>query len=223
MIRVSSKTYGDHVRAKRGTYTPVEVNKAMKRSISELTKANLPAKIIKDALEPYRVGLKGGQFWQNLVSFFKSQYRNDGTFDFTALADFDIKSKYRLPRLVMFHKVIVEPDRANAVMNVTLVYEWPTFGRSKHVTGYRLSVIIIYPDLKKKKAITESGSSPILPLPKKEEGVEKTLLEQHYKLPLPAKAKEFLFCLKMEGAKGDKVLTSAATMGMVISFGRKIE
>jgi len=47
---VKSSTYGDHLRAARGTHKPAVVNKAFRQSTARLRDANVAAKLINDAL-----------------------------------------------------------------------------------------------------------------------------------------------------------------------------
>ena len=51
---VRSKTYGDHVRAGRGTKKVAEPNEAFKESSGQLRQVNQFAKVIKDALDLQR-------------------------------------------------------------------------------------------------------------------------------------------------------------------------
>ena len=48
---VKSGAYGDHVRAERGTYKPATINASLKKEGKMIVMANLPAKIIKDAID----------------------------------------------------------------------------------------------------------------------------------------------------------------------------
>lgn len=228
VTHVNSKAYGKHVRAKRGTYTEIEVNDAFKKSSKEQEKTNRVGKMIKDALEPYREGLKRGSFWYRLLSELRAQYKAHRAFDFTRFRDFEIHEDYPLDRLVAFGRVLAEPDRVKRILRVKLEYHQPTFRQPEElIDGYRLTVIAIYPDLKKIKATTEFSSSPIIPL-REESGrkslnrVKKPATEQSYELPLPRNAKEVLLCVKMEGAEGDEVRPIASSMGMSILLGRKV-
>ena len=51
---VKSPTYGDHVRAARGTHKKAKVNAAFKKQSKKLVKANHPAQILRNAIDPYR-------------------------------------------------------------------------------------------------------------------------------------------------------------------------
>ena len=51
---VKSPTYGNHTRAARGTHKKAKVNAAFKRQSKKLLKANVPAQILRNAINPYR-------------------------------------------------------------------------------------------------------------------------------------------------------------------------
>jgi hypothetical protein len=73
MIVVNSKTYGEHKRAPRGSKSRAVLNTAMKAHDRRLRQSNIPAKLIMDALLPFRENFKGGILWQNLVIHFAAQ------------------------------------------------------------------------------------------------------------------------------------------------------
>jgi hypothetical protein len=89
ITHVSSTAYGDHVRAARGTYTPVTLNESFKESGKALQLSNVFAKLIKDALDPYRANFKDGTLWRRLVSHFRQQLKdNNNGVDFRSLLGF---------------------------------------------------------------------------------------------------------------------------------------
>ena len=91
---VKSKTYGDHIRAPRGTYKKAEVNAAFKKQSKKLVKANVPAQILRNALNPYRSDFRYGFLWQDLVSMTNDALGKDGTCDFAKLKPFEIHSHF---------------------------------------------------------------------------------------------------------------------------------
>lgn len=95
---VRSKTYGDHIRAKRGTKKPAEVNKAFKESTARLKQVNHFAKVIKDALDPYREVFHDGTFWTRLLSLFRNQLKKTGKLSWSALKKFELIGDFRLNR-----------------------------------------------------------------------------------------------------------------------------
>jgi hypothetical protein len=69
-VVVNSKAYGEHERAPRGSKSKAVLNPAMRAHGRRLRKSNIPAKLIVDALQPFRENFKGGMLWQKLVKHF---------------------------------------------------------------------------------------------------------------------------------------------------------
>lgn len=204
---VKSPTYGDHVRAARGTHKKADVNEAFKKESKKLQRANIPAKIFNDAIEPYRDNLKGGFLWPHLVSMFWKQLRDHGAFDFSNIEPFEIHTEYPFERFLSVQSKI-RFDQKKSVLHVNISYDrHPRFNKSSFIDGYRLSVIGIFPDLKKETAKSEVVNSPISRLTG-----EVTPL--HMQLVVPPKAKSFIVCLKIEGCMKEVVNDTAATTGL---------
>ena len=75
VTHVNSRTYGPHTRAPRGTYKPALLNDAMKESSAVQALANACARQINDHIKEFRGDFKGGQFWQNMLSALRQQYK----------------------------------------------------------------------------------------------------------------------------------------------------
>lgn len=209
MTHVQSKTYGKHVRAARGTHKPAVINAAFKKAASEMSLSNLPAKLIKDALEPFRKDFKGGLLWQKLVSLFMMQYKVSGGFNFSELQNWEIHKEYPLSRLLRFSSITSEIDVANGTAILKVCYhEYPDFKR-KYIDGYRITVLAIYPMLKDKVAVTEVDYDRI-----------RLLNEEHSpvvsRFNIPDGAEVVIFCIKLEGYDKGIVDNSPATKGMQI-------
>jgi hypothetical protein len=203
---VRSTVNGDHVRAKRGTYKKATLNAALKKSSAKLKDANVPAKIFKDAIEPYRGYLKDGTLWQRLLSSFRVQMKENATPDFQVLTGIEIHSRYKLERFLQLRPAI-STDSKKTLLEVDLHYETPIFGRSKYVDGYRLTVIAVFPDLKKKSAKTVSITSNIVRLQDPEN-------DFHASLSIPAHAKTCVVCVKIEGCSEGAVANTPAVQGL---------
>jgi len=111
---VDSKTWGEHIRAKRGTHTPVEINEAFKKSGSQTPTANHHAKAIRDLFLPYISDFKDGKMWSRLLSFFKKQL-SSGETDLTKLAAFEFHNQHRLYHLVSRDVSVTESSQNNAL------------------------------------------------------------------------------------------------------------
>jgi len=206
---VNSKTYGEHVRAARGTHKEAVLNNAFKKSADDLMLSNLPAKIIHDALAPLRQNFGGGMLWQELVSLFKKQYRDKGGFDFTALTKCEIHKSYPLSRLITFSKVHAEGDTATGSVTFTLGYEGAFQFKRNYIDGYRFSVQAMFPVMEDKMAYAEVQQLPVLPLLRKPQ-------LHHFTFTIPAKATVVLFAVKLEGCVAGEEDKSHATKGMRI-------
>jgi hypothetical protein len=204
---VKSRAYGDHLRAKRGTYKKAVVNEALKQESKTLISANIPAKIIKDAIDPYRGNFVGGTFWQRLVSLFRRQLKESRSIDFGKIGQFEVHEDHPFQRFLSIQPTI-EIQR-KAFIHIDVKYDHHPKFKVKGTDGYRLTVIGIFPDLKKKSAKTiaiESGvmklTGAIPPLP--------------VQFAIPPRAKSFIICIRIEGCEKDKVVSMRGTTGLQI-------
>lgn len=204
---VDSRTYGEHVRVKRGTHKPADVNESFKENSNYLIGANGPARMIKTALDPYCKNFVYGQLWQRLVSLFRAQLKEHGRIDLSALEGLEVNVKYPLGRFLLM-KASAVADATLATLQVTLFYDAPPqFKRSKHIDGYQLSVIALYPDIKTGIATTAMATSPLMELKSK-------VKELQFQLPLPPGAEVYLLCVKLEGMEQGRNPGGMATKGM---------
>ena len=204
---VTSKVYGNHIRAARGTHKKATVNDAFKEESKRLLHANIPAKILKDAIEPYRDEVKGGLLWQRLVSMFKRQISDHGSFDFSKLKPFEVHANYPLERF-MSVQTKVKPDREQSTLNVTVSYNThPRFERSSFIDGYMLSVIIIFPYVKGRTAKIVAVHSKVIALTGEVPPLQ-------VKLDIPPRAKTYILCVKLDGCMKGKVNDTPSTKGL---------
>lgn len=178
---VRSRAYGDHVRAKRGTYKKAEVNDALKQESKTLISANIPAKIFKDAIDPYRRTVTGGTLWRRLVSMFLKQLKNTGAIDFGKIGRFEIHADHPFDRF-LFIQPTIKVAKEKPLLHVHIEYDHHPRFKVKGINGYRFTVIGMFPDLKKRTAKTIAVESNTIGL----SGIIKPLDVQ---LEIPAKAK----------------------------------
>ncbi|HEY3402156.1 MAG TPA: hypothetical protein VGK59_02150 [Ohtaekwangia sp.] len=213
---VKSNVYGDYVRAPRGTYKPAVVNEAFQKSTSRLRDANVAAKIIKDALEPFREGFKGGLFWQRLLSQFRKQLREHGTIDFSKCEEIEVNEHYPMSRFLYVDPKLTF-DEATRTMNVYLGYgHHPKPKGMNYLEGYRVGVIGIFPDLEKKHAETMVVYSPVMDM--KSEYAPFSLV-----LPVPVDATSYLICVKVEGTERGEICKNAINKGMKIEKAGRLQ
>lgn len=211
---VKSTKYGDHIRAARGTRKKAKLNKACQEQSKKLVKSNTPAKIIKDAIDPYRDDFRYGQLWQDLVRTTNDAMGKNAEFDFSRLKPFEFHPKHRLDRLFNVEST-AKVDSKSSRLRVTLSSDArPLFHHSLDLDGYRVTVIVVFPDFKKQRAKTEALSSSIIPLKEK-----LTSLEVDF--DIPPRAKSFLVCVRVDGCEMGMIEGSMESIGMrMVQAGR---
>ena len=211
---VKSPTYGDHVRAARGTHKKAKVNAAFKAQSKTLVKANVPAQILRNAINLYRKDFHYGQLWQDLVSLTKDVLEKNGKFDFADLKPFEIHPEHPLTEIVIL-ETATKVNAAKSKLEVTLSSRTPpTFEDSLPLEGYRLSVIMIYPNLKKRSAKTDAVESSVIALTEK---IGPLTIE----LSVPKGSTHFLVCVRVDGWEQGTVCSALSAKGMrVVAVGR---
>ncbi|MGC3944384.1 MAG: hypothetical protein QM762_07685 [Chryseolinea sp.] len=212
VVHVKSRTYGDHPRARRGTYKEAKLNKAFKLENKNLVRANLPAKLLKDAIDPYRTNLPGGLLWQRLGSLFRLQWKERGQYDFRNMERFEFHADYPIDRFVN-----AQPEVKPALKNSVLLVEFknthaPNYSKTSYIDGYRFTVIGVFPDLVKKKAVTVSAESRVY-------GIREVAAPLLLELKIPRAAKNYVVCLKIEGFEKGQVNNLPSTTGLCVVGG----
>ncbi len=120
-IVVKSKAYGEHTRAPRGSKSRAVLNPAMRAHGRRLRKSNMPAKLIMDALQPFRENFKGGMIWQRLVKHFAAQAKKGDAFSVAGIGDWDLNAQYATSRL-MTTQVEIKPDHPFSNLEISVNY-----------------------------------------------------------------------------------------------------
>jgi hypothetical protein len=208
---VNSRAYGKHVRAARGTYKKAKVNKAFKKQSRSLLKANIPAKIVRDAIKLYLDHLPAGTLWSRLVSMFDEQLKENRVIDFSKLGSFEVGKEHSFDEFLV-SDLEVSPDKKNHAIRVVLSCpEPPKFPKSKFIDGYRLGVIGIFPDAVKNKAKSTAIYTEIMRLKEKVSPLT-------FEVPVPTGAKSCLLCLRIDGCLKDVVNHKKTTKGMKVAW-----
>ncbi len=194
-VTVNSKTYGEHTRAARGTIKEAVLNEAMQAASLRMTGSNTPARLIHDALNPFRTNFKGGQFWQKLVRHFAAQAKNRQDYSVTDLELFDINKNYPLANVLNSRSMKVNIDMPALTMELTCNY---TLGsrflkRSSYLDSMQLTVIALFPDFKENDIIV---NSVVLPAKKLSDNEPYSFI-----MNIPAIATSYLLCWKIEGCE----------------------
>lgn len=191
MITVKSKTYGTHERAARGSWKKAKLNDAMKGHSERLIGSNAPAKLILDALAPYRTNFTGGQIWQKLVKHFASQAKLFQDYSVSGIVDWDLNLKEPTSR-IMAPTVKIETDNNSSILNIAVSYILSNrfLERKKDITGFRITLILMFPDF----ISNEVTTIPIV-LPDKLLKDEAPYL---FIVEIPPGATSYLACFKAE-------------------------
>jgi hypothetical protein len=211
---VKSRTYGKHIRARRGTHKKAEVNASLKESSGKLIGANVAAKIVNDAISEHRAGLKGGQFWQALVSVFKRQLEKNGSIDFAKVPTLEIHKRYKLERFITVDtKISVGPITHSLVVGISYPVH-PDFSQSC-ISGYRLGAIGIFTNVKENKASSAAAYSSII-------SPDAPVSPLEFRIPVPEGSSDYIVCVKIQGCDKHCVVDVATTQGMKIVRAGKI-
>lgn len=208
MTLVRSRAYGDHVRAKRGTYKKAKLNPALKKATVLVSEANAAAKLFRDAIEPFRKHLIEKSLWPNLLSMFRRQQAKIGTVDFSQLKPFEIHTRYTLHKLLPV-QVVTSYDKDSRTLRAVISYgSLPRF-RNSRIDGYKLSAIFLFPDLTKNTMKTVVEESDILSVKEKQAPFEVSV-------SVPGNEKCFIVCLRIDGCSTGKVYHTIASKGMKV-------
>jgi len=203
---VNSKTYGRHTRASRGTKSKVEVNETLKAHNLLLTSANIPAVLVKKAIDSYRDGLPAGQLWQFLVGMFKVQLKMMLPLNVDKLMFRDISKEYTFSRLVrQGFKQAITADRS--MIRVDIEKLNPQF-RRKAIDGYQVEVIAIFFDFDRMETTSDSVSGQIVSLRH-----DQVL---NFELNTGKPGDRYLICLKLTGCIGGEIQTDHSSKCMCI-------
>lgn len=205
---VRSRAYGDHIRAKRGTYKKARLNPALKKATILIVEANAAAKLFKDAIDPYREGIVDKLLWQNLVSMLRKQQTVTGQTDMGQLKPFELHSRYTLHRLYPVQHDTSFDRKTRKLRSVIWSTGLPRFDKSG-IDSYKLTAIAVFLDLKKKTAKAVINESSVLPLKGKPAPFD-------VMISVPPGAKSFILSLRIDGWSKGKAYHTIASRGMAV-------
>lgn len=154
-IVVKSRAYGTHKRAPRGSKSRAVLNPAMKAHGRRLRKSNIPAKLIMDALQPFRGNFKGGMLWQRLVKHFAAQAKESKAYSVTGIEYWDLNDRYPASRLMTTHVKITPDDHfSNLEVSVNYTFSNRFLQRKKDITAFRITLIFLFADFQNNEIVT---------------------------------------------------------------------
>jgi hypothetical protein len=191
MVIVNSRAYGKHERAARGTWKKAKLNDAMKGHSKRMIGSNVPAKLILDALNPFRENFKGGLIWQKLIEHFARQVKEYKDYSVLGIENWDLNKEYPTSR-IMAPNVKIETDPFSPILNITVSY---TFGkrfleRKKSITSFRITIVVMFPDFIDNEIIT----IPVV-MPDK---LLEDVAPYSFIVQIPTGASSYLACFKAE-------------------------
>jgi hypothetical protein len=186
---VNSMTYEPHVRAKRGTYTPIKLNKSMKKCSDMLMNCNGQAKLIFDAL---RDEYRDGSLWWRMVSIFFKRAKDGLKPSVQMLNKLECNAKCKLHDL-LGKEYTVEVERAAKSMRLRIALPaGPLKGGIEKMSHYRLHVVVLYPNFSKGVVRKEIAAGEVMPL-----SGEPVLLD--LELPAPSATAPYLLLQGITG------------------------
>jgi hypothetical protein len=190
-VVVNSKAYGRHERAARGSKSKAVVNPAMKAHGRRLRKSNIPAKLILDALQPFRENFKGGMLWQKLVKHFAAQAKERVAYSVAGITNWDLNTQYLTSRL-MTTQVTITPDDRFSNLEVSVNYRFSNrfLQRKKAITAFRITLIFLFPNFYTNEIVT----IPVV-LPDK---LLSDTAPYEFIIQVPRLANSYLACFKAE-------------------------
>jgi hypothetical protein len=155
---VKSRRYKPHVRASRGTYKPVELNKTMKKCKDQLMQCNKQAKLIFHALRDEH---HDGSLWSRLLSAFFKRAKAGLKPDTSVLAGLEC-DKERTLKALLDNQYDISIERAQKKMRITVTLPAaPEKNDVKELAHYRLHVIAIFPAFVKNRFKKEIDAGPM--------------------------------------------------------------
>jgi hypothetical protein len=163
----------------------------MKAHGRRLRKSNIPAKLIMDALQPFRENFRGGMLWQRLVGHFAAQAKAGDAYSVAGIEDWDLNDQYLTSRL-MTTQVKITPDDYFSNLEVSVNYTFSNrfLQRKKDITAFRITMIFLFPDFKKNEIKTIPFVLP-----------DKLLSDSAlyaFIIDVPPRADSYLVCFKAE-------------------------
>lgn len=203
---VRSRRYKPHVRARRGTYTPVSINADLEQSKEQLLSSNKPAKLIFDAV---RTEHKDGGLWTDLLAVFRKQLKEDKGFSLKGLLKLECSRKYSLDK-VLHHQFSVEVATKRKKMQVTVqLQQHPEWKKQNFLDGYQLSITVVFPDFKKDRFKKETMRAAVV-------SFKDELKPYHFEVPMPATTAPWILFLGVAGAERGKASDVPTTKGMAV-------
>ena len=210
-VTVKSEAYGTHTRAPRGSIKKAVLNPAMKAHGRRLRKSTIPAKMIADAIQPWRENFKGGMLWQKLVKHFAGQVKRGEDYSVKGIEHWDLNEKYRTSR-IMTNQTEVKHDEEFSTIRITVNYTFSNrfLERKKSIDAFRITLIVFFPDFNNSHI---TAVPFVLP--------DKLLADTApyaFVVDIPRHANSYLICFKAEPLKNGEIYQKANNVDICMSL-----
>jgi hypothetical protein len=206
-VLVNSPKYGEHLRAKRGTYKPALLNDVMQQSSERLKDCNKPAKVIFDAV---RFEHKDGDLWTDLVSIFRAEAKTREPFNPKSLMRLECSRKYPLDKLLSRDYDIDVKVVKNKLQVIVTLKTIPRFNkRQTYVNGYQVGIAMVFPDFSEYEYKKVTGQGPVM-------GFKSALQPVEFMVPVPKGNVPWLLFLSVTGCEDGQVIKMPQVKGMAV-------
>jgi hypothetical protein len=208
-VVVNSKAYGVHERAPRGSKSKAVLNKAMKAHGNRLRESTTPAKLIMDALQPFRENFKGGMIWQRLVKHFAAQAKKGEAYSVTGIANWDLNLQYLTSRIMLVSEKI-KPKDEFSYLEISLNYEFSKrfLERKSDITAFRITLIFLFPDFKNNRI-------KVVPFVLPDKLLSDSSLYS-FIVDIPRRANSYLCCFKAEACSKGEIQQNSNNVGIAM-------
>ena len=190
-VIVNSKAYGRHERAARGSRSKIKLSEALKKHSQRMIGSNKPAKLLMEALLPYRTNFKGGLFWQRLVKHFAVQTKEKKDYSVLGMNEWDLNNAYPTSR-IMTPSMKVDVNPSESVLHISFNYYFSDrfLERKGDIYAFQITIILLFPDFVKNEIAVLPTVLPEKPL--------NDLATYSFIVQIPRGAASYIACLKAE-------------------------
>ncbi|RZK50657.1 MAG: hypothetical protein EOO99_00325 [Pedobacter sp.] len=137
MTLVNSQAYGKHLRAKRGTYTPITLPQGLKENNQTQKVINRQAQLVYQLINKMAARFKDTKLWPRLLSALRKNGSLSKNLGYQALSGLEIRTEYPSYRIINLQ----QDEQKGSRFNFTIDLEEPL--------QVNLAVIVASKDFKK--------------------------------------------------------------------------
>lgn len=204
-VTVKSRAYGEHMRAARGSKTPVALNKVMQEQVKKTAVINKAAKRVHDLLKQCRQPFKEKMLWQVMLGRMRKAETPDLLPLLTTLTGMELNSQYPLSR---FAYPTLSPAEWNGTDCVLTLYgSQPHIKNGDTQYGYEMFLLTLG-----KNAEEDSVAS----MESEWMAADEKAADLQFAFAVSPKADYYVVCLHFMTGKKGKETGTLASRGMAI-------